>query len=219
MNDLAIQVLILAAGIQARWETDRNRPKQLLLIGNETIITRIIRQCRNRGVEPLVITQNEAIQQAVDAECVNPPACRWTVETLQNSPWGPPPWGDGRTIVLLGDVVYSRNLMDTIFRGGPSIVVHGHLYEIFAVTFSRAAHQRVGDALYQAIEHAEAGGTGKLRTLYQALRGIPLDDDSIEGELLKCVDYMVDYTRDVDTPRDYKELLNKVVKTGAINDE
>jgi hypothetical protein len=141
-------------------------------------------------------------------------ARRWTVETLYNSPWG----GD-RTIVLLGDVVYSRPLMDRIFACNDSVRVYGHLYEIFAVVFGEAGYQRVRGALYRAIEHAEAGGPGTLRKLYQALRGVDLDDDSIEDELLGYVDYMQDYTRDVDTPDDYADLLDKVVNTGAINDE
>ena len=208
--------LILAAGQQVRWEKENPfgyRFKQLLPVGEESIIARIVRQCREREVEPLVVTHKKEIVQATDARHHIPVRNRWTVETLLCSPL------DGnRTVVLLGDVVYSKTVMDRIFRYKGYIRVFGSEFEIFAISFSRPVSFHVRHALKEAIEHAESGGKGKLRKFYQAYCGLDMNSDHMETAVMSRVYYLEDYTRDIDSARSYKELLNKVVKGGLLDD-
>ena len=146
-----IRPLILAAGKQTRWEKKNPfgyRFKQLLPVGDESIINRIVRQCRERGAEPIVVSYHEEIIQATDAATFLIPsyAAHWTVETMQNSPWG-----TDRTVVLLGDVVYSKTVMDRIFACKNPIRVFGHEYEIFAINFEDGVRHNVRYALAMAI--------------------------------------------------------------------
>lgn len=208
--------LILAAGEQVRWELENPfgyRFKQLLPVGSESIIARIVRQCRERRVEPLVVTHKKEIAQATDAPYHIPVKNRWTVETLLHSPLN-----KRRVIVLLGDVIYSKSVMDRIFKYRGHIRVFGSEYEIFAISFSRSVLINVQHGLRKAIQHAENGGPGKLRKFYQAYCNLDLDSDCMETAIMSRVYYMEDYTQDVDSARSYKELLNKVVKGGLLDD-
>jgi hypothetical protein len=209
------QVLILASGEQARWEQE-GKPssrKQLLKLNGETIIGRIIRQCRERGVEPLVITHHSDIILSTEATCLPVEKRRWTVETLLST-WG---WLD-RTIVLLGDVIYSKTVMDRIFACTDSIRVFGNELEIFALSFAWVAWPDIVPVLETAITHAENGGPGKLRKFYQAYCGLDLDGSQMEDKIIDWVCHITDYTRDVDTPNDYKALLREVVNVGRLDD-
>ena len=73
-------------------------------------------------------------------------------------------------------------------------------------------------ALRRAIFHAHRGGRGKLRTFYHAYCGLPLAGGELEDEILDYVDYKTDYTQDVDTPKEYIQFLNKVVRKGLLDD-
>jgi len=181
-------------------------------VGNESILARIVRQCRERGVEPIVVTHKLEIAQATDAVCHIPTRNGLTVETFLSSPWGE------RTIVLLGDVVYSKTVMNRIFNCRENIRVFGNEYEIYAISFMDKVSAYVRIAIANAGVHASRGGPGTLRKFYQAYCGIDLDSDGMEGIVLDRVCYIQDYTMDVDTPRDYKNLLNKVVKGGLLDD-
>lgn len=216
--------LILAAGEQARWEMDRYPfYKQLLDVGGETIIARIWRQCRARGAEPCVITHSPELVQILSFK---PERHRWTVETLlaTHELW------QERTIVLLGDVVYSQAVMDRIFAPQEQeLKVFGNEYEIYALSMRFQSNLVIAPVLFwignikralnYAIEHAESGtpGGGKLRKFYQLYCGLDPDSDEIENEVLDRVS-LQDYTRDVDTRKDYIQLQNKVVKAGRLDD-
>jgi len=186
--------IILAAGDQSRWEQDHDlgvSHKQLIDIAGEKLIDRIVRQCRDRGREPLIITHHQAIVEAVDASYCPVVSRRWTCDTLLHSPWG---W---RTIVLLGDTLYSRTVMDRIFAAP----------EIYGLVFTREVYIQIIEALTAAIRHAEKGGPGKLRKFYQAYCGINLETNKMESEVLDWVCNVSDYTTDFDTPDDYHNFI------------
>lgn len=214
--------LILAAGEQTRWEMDRYPfHKQLLDVGGETIIGRIARQCLERNVEPVIVTYSPMIKKSVTPllTWLVPERRRWTVETLLSTHVL---WLE-RTIVLLGDVIYSRAVMDRIFTPhDQELKVFGNEYEIYALTINDWGnhHEHITDALTRAIRHAESGasGGGKLRKFYQIYCGLDPDSDEMESKVLDLVCHKQDYTQDVDTRRDYITLQNKVVKAGLLDD-
>lgn len=231
--------LILAAGEQARWEMDRHPfYKQLLDVGGETIIGRAARQCHDRKIETAVITQHLPIQKALYGDVAKdvisvafykPAARRWTVEMLLSTYnlW------QKRTIVLLGDVIYPRAVMDRIFAPQTQeLKVFGNEYEIYALSFigqeiyhpitrqGGVFFTDIFDSLNAAVFHAQCGtspGGGKLRKFYQIYCDLDPDSDETEDEVLDRVG-LQDYTQDVDARKDYIQLQNKVVKAGRLDD-
>ena len=212
-------VVILAAGKQTRWERNMGAGtrKQLLDVGGETILSRMIRQCNDRGAVPIAMTIHKEIKEAIRFEdratWMTPRFYEYTVSTFQSAPWG-----EKRTIVLLGDVVYSKTVMNRIFECAAPIKVFGSIYEIFAVSMSARVYRGVQDACTAAYEHALLGGKGTMRKFYQAYCGLDLGGDAMETKVLDPVCWIADYTRDVDTPEDYRDLRIKVVNGGLLDD-
>lgn len=210
--------LILAAGEQTRWEMDRHPfYKQLLDVGGETIVARIERQSLERDFWPKRVTCHKALEALWSYV---PKRHRWTVETLLSTHelW------QGRTIILLGDVIYSQAVMDRTFAPQEQeLKVFGNEYEIYALSMQFKNHPPwsvdIIMALYTAIAHAESGafGGGKLRKFYQIYCGLDPDSDAMENEVLDRVS-LQDYTQDVDTKKDYIQLQNKIVKSGRLDD-
>jgi len=219
--------LILAAGEQARWMGDGY--KQLLRVGDETIMGRVVRQCRERSIVPNIIvscpdlywagTKNMNAGWSIFDDLAQPH--RWTVETLLSTRalW------QSRTIVLLGDTVYSKATMDRIFNAPDQpLCVFGNLVEIYALVM-RPTDQHLTDVLCESIAYAERmvtvddrKGHGKLRKFYQRYCGLDVSGPTdIENKVLQWVDGL-DYTRDVDLPRDYDALLREVVQAGRLDD-
>jgi hypothetical protein len=211
-----IQVLVLASGEQNRWEkTGKPGPrKQLLPLNGETIIERIIRQCRDRGADPIVVTHHGDIMEERGAIFLPVRDRRWTVETLLSTA---PHWRE-RTVILLGDVIYSKAVIDRIYKCRDPIRVFGNELEIFGLSFSLDMWSDVSKALEVAIGHAENGGPGKLRKFYQAYCGLNLDSPDMEKTIIDWVCHITDYTRDVDTPEDYATLRLKVIDGGRLDD-
>lgn len=201
--------LILAAGNALRFN---NTLKQLLPIGDELIIDRIIRQIDIRTIRedidifPLLITHNQEIVDAANIQmCQKPKANRWTCETLLSTV----EWWNKRVIVLLGDVIYSKAVMDRIINCQDEIRVFGHEYEIFAISFTSLVKAEVILALSEAIRHAMARGPGTLRKFYQAYCGLDLNSDKMEDEVLDRICFLQDYTNDIDTQEDYDNFLKQ----------
>lgn len=209
--------LILAAGNQTRWEKDHPvRFKQLLPICGEPVLHRIVRQVRARGDEPIIVTHRDELLQD-GFRYYEPNAHRWTVETL----WNTCPLWKGRTRVLLGDTAYSRTQMDKIFAYASRYIVFGNEYEIYAISFDAYDEDtlnHVAGAIAKAFHHAANGGPGTLRMFYEALSGVGIGSGKIESVVMDRVCYIQDYTKDFDTPNDYKEFLNKWERKGLVDD-
>jgi hypothetical protein len=208
-------VLILAAGEAIRFN---GVCKQLLPAGDKTIIERIVDQVVSRSYIPYIVTCNQQIMDAMGMgyayPFLMPSEHELTCETLLSTI---EIWNE-RTIVLLGDVLYSTQIMDAIFRCEDPIRVFGNVSEVFAITFTKRVHSQVVRALQQAIK-AYPEHPGKLRTFYkiycgfdpgQAEKpGIPLDDQVFW--------YSRDWTMDVDTEEEYKNMVNELVKMGRLD--
>lgn len=202
-------ILVLAAGDGVRFGSAG--PKQLQMVGNETIIGRIRRQLAQRGQVGTLVTHNPDVGQAWGGRTFNPgPERRWQVETMlaTRSLWEP------RTIFLLGDVVYSLGLMDRVLGCQEPVMFFGHRTEIFALSFGHWTPMIL--ALQMELHQAENGDIGKLRSLYWRCSGQPYGALASPGEpYLSWVD---DYTHDCDTQGQWETFVGKVVAAGKLDD-
>lgn len=195
-------VLILAAGDGSRWYNN-DRPKQLALIRGKPIIQRTIDLV---GIcNSVVITHDADIQVEVD-EFFIPAKREWTVDTFLSTKelWS------GRTVVLLGDVIYSPESIWTILSCSDDVAVFGGKDrpgkddEIFGVSFNTIGKNRVNAALSVALQDARANGRGKLWEFYRALCGRDLRMHYIDGSIFHSID---DYTDDIDDLGQYEQFL------------
>ena len=205
-------VLILAAGEQARWEDDMGI-KQLLPVEQESVISRIQRQVRDRGFAAFVVTHHPQIIK-VSKRTIMPRERRWTAETLRSTAYM---W-TSRVIVLLGDVVYSKAVMDSIINYDGAVRFWGNLHEIFALNFNDEAMTKMFTAIDKAIHHAEfQGGPGKLRKDYQACVGVDIEDNNIRQPYFE-EDLPPDNTKDFDTTGEWKAFVLEVLNTWKLDD-
>lgn len=199
--------MILAAGEARRFNGVK---KQLLrLEDGYTIISRIIKQCQIRGVEPFVITHDAEIGCVCQSWYI-PPKHSVTCETLLSTK---PLWNE-RTIVLLGDVVYSKKTMDIIFNSNKGLRYFGDIYDIMAITFVKRYNNRLERALIDAIKF----NNGKLRFSYRSLIGVPMGKEQTEQQLRddEYFCYIDDWTHDVDMPSQYQAVIREQVKRGLL---
>lgn len=208
MNDA---ILILAAGQNTRWPTDAP-PKELALIAGEPIVARTVRLVDALGYVPTLITQRNVL--SLTARNWNPNVSLVTVTnpeprgsksecllTLQDK-W----WGMERTVVLLGDVVYTERLLRQVLLDHPDGArFYGTDLELYACQWNADVNRGVQRSLQRARAVALRTGQGRLWQFYRAWQSIPvaarryaLVDDSFF--------YVRDDTRDVDTVTQYTEV-------------
>ena len=202
-------VLILAAGKARRMNGVK---KQLLRIGDDTVTGRVIRQAKMRGCEPFVVSNDEEIL-AVANSWMKPFISDVTCETFISTEhlW------KTRTIVLLGDVVYSKKCMDDIFACTDPMRVFGDTWEVYAVTFAFKQRHKV----MRALNIGATQPLGKLRFFYRAYCGLPLDTKEQEGVAPddKVFWYVSDWTRDIDMLDEYHNTIRELVTTGKLKRE
>lgn len=180
-------VIILCAGKETRWKG--SVPKQLVDIGGEVLLKRTIRQVKETGYKPLVITNNDKIKLAIHEHgYITPSKCRWTLETLYNvrDQWG------SRTVVLLGDTYYTDELLAKIFKEKRT-KFYGNDIEIYALNIVDKG--KLIDLLERVLLFAERGGGAKLWDLYsyytcRARKSIGkdfirVDDETTDFDLLE----------------------------------
>jgi choline kinase len=211
------QVFILAAGEQQRFPEDAP-PKQLLKVGEERIILRTARQAQQRSVPVVVVTLRTRI-----IESANYPV--WVPEnnsTVLNTMLSTRDAWRGQTVILLGDVIYSRAAMDAIvaFDGRLRVFGNRQKAEIFAVSFSQDAADEVARLARQAIDHWMPYGADrvKLGGFYRAAvrenQGTPIQKMT-EALAFFQID---DYTDDIDNSDDYRSFIADVVDAGKLDD-
>jgi hypothetical protein len=198
-------VLILAAGESVRWQGDTL--KQLMPFAGETVLARMIRQAEPYA-EVTVISHEPDIQAASAGRYYDPPNHRWLVETLLSTVilWDP------RTVVLLGDVIYSDEAIQTIMSCDKNVTVYGNRAELFALSFTEACVARVQAVLGQCLVDAHKSGLGKLWQFYRAFCGFPLNAAYFEERIFRMID---DYTDDIDTLEDYRAFCEQYERVTA----
>jgi choline kinase len=201
--------LVLAAGEAERMNGNL---KQLLPIGDTTVLGRMLSQMKRNDIRTIVVTHKSAISE--HHHRVHSPKNHNTIcDTLLSTShlW------DDRTIVLLGDVVYSKNTMSNIVGCSDDIRVFGNTWEIFSVVFKKKNHGKVKAALRKGRTHR----LGKLRYFYHAYCGFEMGCQEVEAEPLEddVFFYVKDWTRDIDTPYKYDRLMIEIVNKGIIRGE
>lgn len=208
-------ILILAAENQKRWG-DHEHPKQLVDIGGEALLARLVRQCRERDHEPVIVTHDERLN--LSEKSFVPAARRWTVETLLSTR---ELWKD-RTIVLLGDVIFTEEALDKIILNRSLIQVFGRKelryrlvgrhYEIFALSFDRSQHRQINDTFREILAREPAKGGGKLRAFYEKHCGLPFGSNQHEDVVFYPIE---DWTEDIDEPEDYEQ-FKAIIQRGWV---
>lgn len=203
-------VIILAAGNAIRFGGTR---KQLLPIGTTTILQRIVNQTKHHCCCPTVIAKdNEIIAAAMSygAKVYLPTESAATCETMLST-WEL--WND-RTVILLGDVVYSDDTINKIFSYSGEFTVFGNTWELFAVSFSREKMRDVCKSLDVASHYK----LGKLRYMYKDYVGLSLNSKEKEGSAPgPFFVYIKDWTMDVDMQDEYDNLMREVVERGLLD--
>lgn len=217
-----LTVLILSAGKSRRWD---GVLKQLLMIDGESILARQVRQVKARSeCEITVVTHQPeiaSIAYAEDVKAFDPDARGCTCESLLSAR---DLWGE-RTLVLLGDVVYSWYAMSVIFSNIEDAAFFGNEAEIYAVVFDKSEHKDIGQLLKQQIAYQCDEATGKLRQFYERYAALPAG--GLEYDLLNppppeergyILHWIRDYTKDFDFPIEYKNFQRLVIDRGMLND-
>lgn len=207
-----MNALILAAGEGTRHPMNL---KQLLMIKKETIIGRIIRQCRNRDCEPWIVTHKREIGKIAKHLKINifyPYERRWIVETLYSTRtmW------EGKTIVLLGDVIYSKETMDLIFNSINRFCWFGNQAESFAIIFIEKIVDRIRQSCLNVIDKNYPHHQGTLRQLM--FDYTQLNEDILFASENPNIKRIEDYTRDIDCKEDYANFNCEVLMASRLDD-
>lgn len=203
---------IMAAGHAVRFS---GSTKQLFKIGNETVIERIVRQVLDRGSLPVVVTIHDDIRSVVQCPVFTPKVHDVVCESILSTShlWF------GRTTILLGDVVYSRDTMDRIFScNAEDVIVFGNFWERFAVSFNSFSvgdkvRFHLGETARLANKEKKTGG--KVGHFYRHYVGFPLDENKTEPYHFRTVN---DYTNDLDSLEFYNNFVREVVQAGKLDD-
>jgi len=196
-------IFILAAGEQKRWG---DKPlKQLLPLGATTIIERTIQMSWG-----IVVSHKQEITDACNHVFLIPNKHRFTCETILSTRmlW------TTQTTILLGDTIYSHNLMNIVLADKSVFRVFGNKWEIFALSFNI----NLVEYLERVVRKAELGkGKGTLRNLFWEYTSTDKDTDTAH-EYFTIVDQFNDYTNDVDSPKEYENFMRQHYNTLRIDD-
>lgn len=220
-------VLLLCAGDGTRWGEYLGVPKQLIGFGGEPLLSRTVRHLREFGVptQPICVTHDPRLHLKHTVP-FRPVASRWTVETLASTR---PLWRD-RTIVLLGDVFFTRRALRRVLRTEDEVVFFGRRWpsaytmsdhgEIFALSFSQKRWDLVlrACATVARVAKAKQNAWGNLWDLYHTITGFPLGCTATEDNMFTIID---DMTSDFDTPHAYTrcEVRYRWAASGSVLDK
>jgi hypothetical protein len=211
-------VIILASGEQTRWESDANTRKQLMYAGPETIIDRIVRQVRERGQEPIIITHHKDLMRK-GVSIVIPRNRRWKVESLLDIK--DYAWGEYSTLVLLGDVIYQGHVMNRIMNHDSIDMFFGNYAEIFAWYFHNNINTSMWlhDSLNRCINH---GDKGTLHTVFRAyINNFDIEKLERKKDASRNFTHVTGdggYTRDIDTIEEYDLFIKEVIERNKLDD-
>jgi len=208
-------VLILAAGDNTLWrKVYPGAPLKHLYIlpPGETIIARQIRQCKDRGIEPIVVTHEPTIIKESDGRHYVPVIRDGTVQTLLStiSLW------KERTIILHGDVIFGKIGMDQVFSWDKPYGSFGNYFETFAISFRKSQWLMMVKLIMRTIElsHGElARGIGHMWNVF-------CKDDNRGPKMMDRPEFILikDYTSDIDAPGFWSSFNISVVDRGRLDD-
>lgn len=187
--------LIIAAGECERWG---GRTKQLMPIGNETVIGRMIRQLRERGLKPIVVTHKPDLLAACGGGFV--PAQHGTLlETVLSTR---PLW-HGVVAVFFGDVIFTEEALDMAMAHEQLPAFFGNRGENFIIMFDDL------EGMHAALATTIAGNGIMSWHLYRQLEGLPHHLRNEVPDDTQIYVYVMDDTDDIDTPEKYAKVLKR----------
>lgn len=191
------KVLIPCAGEQSRWRLPV--PKQTVMVGNEQLLSRTVRQIRKRMSNYPHIVSNQKCLRIYSPNYICPRFHADICETLLSVE---PIWGKDWTMVLMGDVYFTDELIDTLYntRDHYDFKFYGTSEEIYAFTYTD--NTAIKNALLLTRDIYEA---------YHCLsNGIPeAGMGYLVGEDALHYTYVLDGTVDFNTVEDYREWKRK----------
>lgn len=188
-----LAVLILCAGEMCLWED--NSPRQFWSVGSETVLGRIVRQSRQSGGEPIIVTHRQDLREnSMGCQYFEPERRRTIAETWL---YTRELWRE-QTVILLGDVVFGELTMkNSLAYRGPMKMI-GNSAEIFAFTFPEQEHERVAKMLYQVNAETKKGSP---HLIYRCWCGLSYTN----GNLTKgSFQWVWDRTTDIDSREEYE---------------
>jgi len=189
-------IFIMAGGKQERWKA--NYPKQLAKIGDTTLLERTLSQLS--GKEVTVITADSRVASLGPASSKRE-IHKYLAGTIQSlrPKWGP------RAVILLGDVYFTPQAMESILSYDGPCMFFGWQYEMFAISFTDKDGIEI--ACKAAKFHARhGGGDGKVCRVYRAYNHQDLNQHFL-GENYTPLG---DGTCDIDTVEQYQDLLERI---------
>lgn len=207
-------IFVMCAGDARRFD---GTLKQLLPIGNDTILGRTLRQTQDHPA--FVVTHQEAIRdyalsQRDDATVLVP----FKRDTLCHSMMSTQYRWTERNVFLLGDAIYSNEVAQRIMNNRDRIAFFGDLWEMFGLSFHKGASESVYDALHCGSQTPY----GKLRHAYRSFIDARWDrSESIDLLKRECFFHYIDcwITRDCDTQYEYDRIQIELVQKGVLNRE
>lgn len=204
-------VIIMAQGEQTRL-AKLDRPKQLLPISDtETIIGRTLRMVSERVTGPkTVVCAGGGLWKTLPAWLCTQQVTRAEITHGLANTKGL--WARDRTIVLLGDVVYSPHALDVICsarqltfvgRTEPSNITGKKWGDVFGLVMLDRDHATVGDALRPELWQVTSG------KLWDLLEALVHEKRGVHGGLFTDLG-PDDYTDDIDTPEDVELVLPRL---------
>lgn len=211
-------VLILAAGEHLPWLKkwpDVPR-KQLLVIKppGETILARIIRQCEDRGMAPIVISHiDEIIDESKGRHFAPSIWCRGITCLTLLSTMGL--WKE-RTIILLGDVIFGKEAIDLIFAWEDDYGNFGDNWETYGISFRKSQWLKVVQTIVKTNELARDGSQGSLEFMWKVWCDSPFHGKKLMDKPNWI--HFHDWTMDVDGYGEWENFNIGIVGKGRLND-
>ena len=230
-----MKAIIMAQGEGSRWRIFDRPSRRVLILPNEKHlinigkfgvpnVIRTIRMLQDHGCSDYVLVARPHTSICADENT-------WTLD----EPTGPllrgialtaPAWDD-KTIILLGDVIFSHAMMDAMISN-PGLHVYGRVgtnrftgkeaSELFAITFHEEHQIEILDhCLWMISRGRPIRYPPKLWALYRLLAGFDHADEARhEDEILIQMD---DYTDDIDSVQGYKKWWDALNTHAAHDDE
>lgn len=205
-------IFIMCAGNATRFG---GVTKQLLPIGDTTILGRTLTLLKPHNV--IAVTHHVSIRDYVSAfgvEVYEPTHRATLCDSILSTQ---SLWGE-RVVILLGDVIYSRAVLETILTCRDDVRFYGDVWEMFALSFNVISR----DAVITALQKGAKAPWGKLRYCYRAYISAPQYRKETAAFLKKEAQFhYVDcwITRDCDLPDEYRNIQNELVKPGVLDRE
>lgn len=227
--------VIVFAGIpdDAKWTTHLGLPKHLVPVGGQVLLQRTLRQirCKDPNASVSVVIPNgpcQPLYEAIVSLYARPIPSRYVngdngMEPFINTQhlWN----AKDRTIILMGDVYFTDQAIDTIWN---YLGVFGHAARLtastvtgcpwgenFGASFLPSEHVR----FEQAIEDVDWGYRDKrlsrsyLWEVWQLMEGWAIEDVRVPPRLERLrwhLDIADDGTDDIDFPQDYDNLIARI---------